>query len=276
MRIFLTGINGFLGSHIAKQLNSAGHEVVGLVRNDFRKKMLSNIPIEYCVGDLIDEDSYKEYIKSCEVVIHAAAITQFEAFDKKNTFLINTDSTKKLLKNSFQSGIKRFIYISTRGTLGVSNPPSSSSEKSGYKNKKYMDAYLLSKFFAEKEVKSFSSQQKKMKCIILSPTAMIGTHDDRPSPIGKILLDFCKGKIKFYTSGGINIVDVKQVASACVNALEKGKNGESYIIGNINISLYNLFKEISLIQSVKLPRIKLPFLFNLLCFIFHRVIFKDF
>ena len=109
MRIFLTGINGFLGSHIAKQLNSAGHEVVGLVRNDFRK-MLSNIPIEYCVGDLIDEDSYKEYIKSCEVVIHAAAITQFEAFDK-NTFLINTDSTKKLLKNSFQSGIKKDSYI---------------------------------------------------------------------------------------------------------------------------------------------------------------------
>ena len=68
-----------------------------------------------------------------------------------------------------------------------------------------------------------------------------------------------KEKIKFYTSGGINIVDVKQVASACVNALEKGKNGESYIIGNINISLYNLFKEISLIQSVKLPRIKLLF-----------------
>tara|TARA_B100001094_G_C18182700_1_gene801879 strand:+ start:2191 stop:3198 length:1008 start_codon:yes stop_codon:yes gene_type:complete len=258
MRVFLTGINGFLGSHVAIKLAKAGHKVVGLVRNDFRKDVLSKIPIEYCQGDLRNDDSYIKEIKSCEVVIHTAALTQFGIYDKKKAFTVNTDSTKKLLLNSLNNGIKRFIYVSTRGTLNVAKKPSNSSEEDGYKNKKDMDIYFLSKFLAEKEVIRYSLKSK-MNCIVLSPTAMIGKYDYRPSAIGQILLSYFKGKIKVYMDGGINIIDVEDVASVCVQSLKKGKNGEVYILGNKNILLYDLFKNISSIHPVKLPQIKLPY-----------------
>ena len=258
MKIFLTGINGFLGRHVALKLNYAGHEVLGLVRSDVRKDCLSGLPIEYCEGDLLDADSYKTQVETCDAVIHTAAITSFHIYDESNAYLINTEGTKKLLQISVDSGIKRFIYISTRGTLGVSHNPENSSEQDGYKEKNKMDTYFITKYLAEKEVIKYSTQ-KNIFSLVLSPTAMIGKYDDKPSPVGQILLSYLKGKIKVYMDGGINIVDVEDVALASVRALTKGKNGEVYIIGNKNMSLYNLFEKIASIHSVKLPKIKLPY-----------------
>ena len=257
MKIFLTGINGFLGRHVAIQLIKSNFDVVGLIRNQNIPKCLNGLNIDYCYGDLVDCNTYKDYIKKCDAVIHTAALTSFNLKNKDEAYLINTTSTKKLLDISVKYNIKRFIYIGTRGTLAVDKYPENSSEKNGYKSRDLMNTYLTTKYLAEKEVLKFG-RNGELSSLVLSPTAMIGIFDDKPTPIGKILLAFLRGEVKTYMDGGINIVDVEDVAFACVKALSKGESGEVYIIGNKNISLYKFFEELSLVHLVKLPRIKLP------------------
>ena len=260
MKVFLTGISGFLGRHVALQLIELKYDVLGLIRTQNIPECLTGLPIKYCYGDLTNHSTYIKDIGRCDAVIHTAALTSFDLSNKERAFLVNTNATKELLKISVNSGIKRFIYISTRGTLGVNKWPEYSSEKSGYKNFAEMNTYLKTKYLAEKEVIEYGNQGKIFS-LVLSPTAMIGEFDDKPTPIGNILLSFLKGEIKVFMDGGINIVDVEEVASVCVKALSQGKSGEVYIIGNQNILLYDLFEKISSKYPIKIPKIKIPLAF---------------
>ncbi|MBT4398153.1 MAG: NAD-dependent epimerase/dehydratase family protein, partial [Bacteroidetes bacterium] len=189
-RIFLTGINGFLGSHIARQLSDEGHHVVGMVR----KKGVSLSPvipkshlIDYCVGDIRDPESYVLALRTCNTVIHCAALTAYEVKRTRDYYDINVEGTKRLLEKSVECGIERFIHTSSRAIFGVAEKPELSDEGCGYKNTEKEDDYTKSKYLAELEVKKLS-EKGPMHCVILAPTAFVGAGDSKPSHTGKIVL----------------------------------------------------------------------------------------
>ena len=245
-KVLLTGINGFLGSHVALQLIKNGYYVIGLSRTNKLPLILKQTNVEICQGDLLMPDSYKR------------KLNEFFAWKIYSEEEINHFGTKILLEKSEEAGIKRFIHTSTRGTLGVSELPENSNEDVGYKSMEYCDEYIRSKYLAEIEVKKYS-KIGKMACIILSPTALIGSFDYKPSPIGQIILSVLKKKTKYYMDGGINIIDVEDAAKVYIEAMTKGKNGSVYILGNQNILLYKFFDKLSNIAKIPGPEIKIPF-----------------
>lgn len=257
-RIFLTGVNGYLGSHVAHKLVDQGYQIIGLIRGDTIPPILRNCHIEYCKGDLLNPASYSLALKKCHVVIHTAAITSFGIKRPQDYYKVNTDGTKILLEHSIKSGIERFIHTSTRGTLGVAKVPEQSDETCKSRKIDGMDDYIKSKYLAEIEVIKYS-KKASMFCSILSPTALVGAYDSKPTPVGSIILSFLRGKIFIYMEGGINLIDIEDVAQVFVEALNKGENGQVYILGNKNITLYELFRELSMISGLPPPKIKIPF-----------------
>ncbi len=257
-KIFLTGINGFLGSHTAVTLVKEGYRIVGLARQRKFPALLKDLPVEYCIGDLVHPHTYQTAMRGCQAVIHTAALASFGAKDPQDYYRINLEGTKHLLETAEKNGIIRFVYVSTRGVFGTAQNPVDSDESTVKKNLEQFDAYIRSKCMAHDAVVR-CAQMGTMSCVLLCPTAMIGSNDERPTPAGKILSSLLQGKVRVYMDGGINIVDVEDVAAACVTALDKGKSGESYILGRENLKLYELFRRLSQISGAPLPKIKVPF-----------------
>ena len=257
-KIFLTGVSGFLGSHIARILSLDGHHVLGLIRGDKIPLLLQGLEIEYCTGDIRFPETYERHLKSSNAVIHTAALATFDEKRKQQYYEVNCEGTKKLLHTARKNSIERFIHTGTLGTLGVANVPAHSDETNKPVNIRKADAYIRSKQLAEEEVLK-CARNSAMSCLVLSPTALIGAYDEKPTPIGKIILSYLTGKIHTYLDGGINLVDVEDAAQAFVSALDKGGNGQIYILGNENITLYDLFKCLSAMSDVPVPKLKIPF-----------------
>jgi dihydroflavonol-4-reductase len=217
--------------------------------------------IKYCIGDINNPNSYENNLKECNIVVHTAAISDFGISNPKKYYKVNHEGTRQLLSVSLKNNIEKFIHTSTRGTLGTSEKPESANETSIVEDIDSLDDYIKSKLLGEQEVVKYS-KEKGFFCVILSPTAMIGTFDTKPTPIGNILFSFLDKKLNAYMNGGINIIDVEDAASAFVSAIDKGKNGQIYILGNNNITLQNLFKKFSKISNVPEPMIKLPYYFT--------------
>ena len=144
-KIFLTGINGFLGSHIALKLTNQGHTVYGLVRNNNRARILKDIPIQYCPGELLKPETYEAALKNCDVVIHTAAIASFGLKNPEEYFKVNYEGTKILLEQAQKNKIKRFIHTSSRGTLGVAQHPEESDETCSVEDLNKRNDYIKSK-----------------------------------------------------------------------------------------------------------------------------------
>lgn len=257
-RVFLTGANGYLGSRIAFQLGQQGYPVLGLMRGETIHPLLEQSPVEYCRGDLLDPKTYEKALQQCEVVIHTAAKTAFGSKTSEGYYDMNYQGTKLLLESAERTGIRRFIHASTRGTLGVAKIPEESNEETPRRPLRDLDDYARSKYLAEQEVLKHS-QTGGMACIVLSPTALAGSYDMKPTPVGRIILSFLRRETRFYMDGGINLIDVEDAAQAFVSALEAGQNGQIYILGNRNITLYELFKKLSEMSGVLPPKVKIPF-----------------
>ena len=256
--VFLTGVNGFLGSHIALKLARRGHRVIGLRRGGTQPSLHAETEIEYVTGDIRDRSTYKERLSECDVVIHTAALSSFNEKRKEAYYEANLDGTKELLSASLEAGIKRFIHAGTRGTYSSSPNPVDSDETLPRVDSNLNDDYIRSKLLGEEAVLKIA-REEKMDCLILSPTALLGAYDIKPTPIGTIIKSLLANKAKTYMEGGINVIDVEDAATAFVNAIERGRPGETYFLGNTNIRLYDLFKEISNVSGAHLPKIKVPY-----------------
>lgn len=258
MKIFLTGAAGFLGSHIAYRLAMAGHQVVGLTRKPGLPTLLRETDVEFHMGNLLEPETFASRLKGVEVVIHTAAQAAFGVKDPADFYRVNRTGTQIILQAAQQADVSRFIHTSTRGTIGVAANPEESTESDPLATLNASDDYVKSKCQAEAEVRK-QAQKNTMACVILSPTALIGTHDERPTPIGNIVLSFLKGKVKTYMEGRINLIDVEDAATAFLAALTKGNHGEVYVLGNQNISLLEMFQHLATVSGVPAPKIKVPY-----------------
>ena len=251
--VLVTGATGFLGWHVARKLLERGDRVRVLARDPARLRELEAEPVQ---GDLRDAESLKRAVQGCSVVYHVAADYRLWAKAPDELYRSNVDGTRNLLQAAQDAGVERVVYTSTVGCIGVpkgrigdESQPVSLAEMTG--------AYKRSKYLAEKVALGFAEQG--FPVVVVNPTAPIGDHDFKPTPTGRIVVDFLKGKMPAYVDTGLNVVDAGDTAAGHLLACEKGKPGERYILGAENLTLEQILGKLAEISGRSAPKLRIPY-----------------
>ena len=257
MKAFITGATGFVGSHVARVLAEQGACLRLLVRKTSRLENIASIPGERVVGDLTDAESLKNGMAGCEAVFHVAADYRLWTRNPHEMYAANVEGTRAIIKAAQEAGARRVVYCSTVATMGFTGNGAMTDENSPVSLADMIGHYKRSKFMAEQVV--LEAAKAGANIVMVNPTAPIGEQDIKPTPTGRIVLDFLKGKFPAYVETGLNLVDVKEVAQAHVAAYERAKPGERYILGGENLTLKQVLDKLSTISGVPSPTIKLPY-----------------
>jgi len=250
----VTGATGFLGWHVARALLDRGERVRALARDPARLRELDGV--ESVRGDLRDRDSLERAVTGCSVVYHVAADYRLWTRQPDEMYQSNVQGTRNLLELSRIAHVERFIYTSTVGCVGIpvggvgdEETPVSLDDMAG--------PYKRSKFLAERVALEFAD--RGFPVVIVNPTAPVGDHDFKPTPTGKVVVDFVRGAMPAYLDTGLNIVDVRDVAQGHLAACERGRVGERYILGSENLTLQQIFGKLAEITGRKAPRTRIPY-----------------
>jgi dihydroflavonol-4-reductase len=249
----VTGASGFLGWHIARLLSAHGHHVRALCRPS---SQIRELEVERFTGDLREPDSLTRAVAGCDLVFHVAADYRLWSRDPRDLYRSNVEGTRNLLEAAERAGVERIVYTSTVGCIGMppdregdENTPVSLDDMTGH--------YKRSKWLAE-EV-ALAKARDGLPVVIVNPTAPVGDHDWKPTPTGKIIADFVRGRLPAFIDTGLNLVDVRDVARGHLLAAEKGGIGERYILGCENLSLEQILSRLAGITGKSAPRLKLPY-----------------
>lgn len=257
IKALVTGASGFIGSHVARCLKNHGFDVRCMTRNAKDPHQLRQHDIEFVDGDLLDRSSLKKALLNQEVLFHVAALYRLWNPNPQEIYTINVQGTKVLFEEAMQAGIQKIIYTSTVGTIGIPSDGSSGNEQTPFNLKQLSGHYKISKYQAELEV--FKLIQQGLPIIIVNPSAPMGPGDVKPTPTGKIIVDFLNRKMPAYVDTGLNIVDVRDVAQGHLLAFQKGKIGERYILGHQNLTLKQILDHLSVITGLHAPKFKIPY-----------------
>ena len=256
MKVFLTGATGFVGSHVAKIYADAGAELRLLTRSSSNLSALEGLTAETVVGDLREPESLRSAIRGCEAVVHVAADYRLWVRDPKSMYAANVDGTRELLRIAREESVRRVVYTSSVATMGFKKDGTIVDENSPVSIDDMIGHYKRSKFLGEQEaIKAARAGQQVM---ILNPTTPIGAGDVKPTPTGRIIVDFLNKKFPAYVDTGLNLVDVGEVARMHLVALDKGTPGERYILGGENLTLKQILDRMSSITGLPSPTMKVP------------------
>lgn len=251
--ILVTGASGFIGWHVARRLRERGCRVRALVRERSR---LRELEVETATGDLRDGASLEAAAAGCGSVFHVAADYRLWAKDPGELYRANVDGTRNLLAAALRAGVERIVYTSTVGCIGM--PEGKEGDESTPVSLEEMTGdYKRSKFLAERE--ALQAAEQGAPVVIVNPTAPVGDHDFKPTPTGKIIVDFMKGNLPAYVDTGLNLVDVRDVAEGQVLAWEKGKVGERYILGCRNLTLAEILARLAEVSGRRAPKVEIPY-----------------
>jgi dihydroflavonol-4-reductase len=250
----ITGATGFVGWHVARKLLDRQHRVRALVRDPARISELDGI--EPVRGDLRDPGSLERAAAGCGVVFHVAADYRLWTRDPGEMFRSNVDGTRNLLAAAQQAGAERVVYTSTVGCIGMPKDKLG-DEQTPVTLEEMTGAYKRSKFLAEQVAVEFAAGG--FPVVIVNPTAPVGDHDFKPTPTGKILVDFVRGAMPAFLDTGLNVVDVRDVAEGHLAACEHGRSGERYILGAENLTLQQIFTKLAVIVGRKAPVLRVPY-----------------
>jgi dihydroflavonol-4-reductase len=256
MKALVTGATGFVGGAVVRALVDRGIDVRVLARAGADLQNIQNLAVERVEGDLRDPVSLRRSLTGCGQLYHVAAHYALWAKDPSIFYDVNVTGTKNLLEAARDVGVKRIVYCSTIGAIGI--PPSGGlgTEETPVSLEQMAGHYKRSKYLAEQEVLKLA--KAGLPVIIVNPSAPVGAGDVKPTPTGQVIVDFMKGRMPAYIETGMNIVDVDDVAAGHLLAMEKGGIGERYILGNANLMLREVFEILSRLTGVKAPTIKLP------------------
>jgi dihydroflavonol-4-reductase len=250
----VTGATGFVGWHVARKLLERGERVRALVRDRARLKELEEV--EAVQGDLRDPESLARAVEGCGVVYHVAADYRLWTRDPKEMFRSNVEGTRHLLDACKRTGIERVVYTSTVGCIGIPRD-GIGDEQTPVGIEDMQGPYKQSKFLAEKVALKFAGEG--VPVVIVNPTAPVGDHDFKPTPTGKMLVDFVRGAMPAFLDTGLNIVDVRDVAAGHIAACDRGKVGERYILGAENLTLQGIFGMLAKAVGRPAPKIRIPY-----------------
>ena len=262
MLAFVTGATGFLGSHVARVLAEQGAGLRLLVRSTSNLRNLQGLKAETATGDLRDSASLEKAISGCEVVFHVAADYRLWVQDPDQMYLSNVEGTRAILEAARKSGVRRVVYTSSVATMGFTSNGHPADEDSPVALADMIGHYKRSKFMAEQV--ALEAGRSGMQVVTVNPTTPIGEQDVKPTPTGRIVVDFLKRKFPAYVETGLNLVDVGECARGHVAAMEKGRSGERYILGGENLTLKQILDKLGAITGLLSPKIKLPYVFAFL------------
>jgi dihydroflavonol-4-reductase len=256
VRVFITGATGFVGAHVARKYAAEGAVLRLLTRKSSRLDGLAGLDAETVVGDLRDPASLRSALEGCDALVHVAADYRLWVRDPQEMYAANVDGTRELLKMAREAGVPRVVYTSSVATMGFKSDGTIVDEDTPVSLDDMIGHYKRSKFLGEREaIKAARAGQHVM---ILNPTTPIGPGDAKPTPTGRIIVDFLNKKFPAYVDTGLNLVDVGEVARMHVVALERGTAGQRYILGGENLTLKQILDRMSAITGLPSPTMKVP------------------
>jgi dihydroflavonol-4-reductase len=259
MKAFVTGATGFLGSHVARALADQGAELRLLVRPTSNLKNLAGLNAESAVGDLRDSSSLEKAMSGCDTVFHVAADYRLWVRDPAEMYRSNVDGTRAILDAAQKNHVRRVVYTSSVATVGFTGNGHPADEDSPVSLADMIGHYKRSKFMGERI--AMDAGRSGMHVVTVNPTTPVGEQDVKPTPTGRIVVDFLKRKFPAYVETGLNLVDVRECALGHMAALEKGKSGERYILGGQNLTLKQILDRLGKITGLPSPKVKLPYMF---------------
>ena len=255
MKALVTGGSGFIGSAVVMELLKRHQPMRVLVRSKDQPGNLAGLDVELVEGDLLDRDSLHRALEGCDRAYHLAAVYANWLPDRSVILRANVDGTRNVLQACLERKIERVVYTSSVAALGA-HGETPADESARFNLADTGDVYHLSKYQAEQIAIEYAG--KGLPVVILNPSNPIGPRDIKPTPTGALILSVLKGKLPGYVDGGINIVDVKDVAVAHVAAMEKGRPGEKYVLGHANVSVREYFQLIAEVGGGKAPAMRIP------------------
>jgi dihydroflavonol-4-reductase len=256
MRVFLTGSTGFVGSHVARAYAAQNAELRLLTRKTSNLSALEGITAETVVGDLRQPESLRSAIRGCDALVHVAADYRLWVRDPEEMYAANVDGTRELLRIAREEGVAKVVYTSSVATMGFKADGTIVNEDTPVSLADMIGHYKRSKFLGEQE--AIKAAQSGQHVMILNPTTPIGPSDAKPTPTGRIIVDFLNKKFPAYVDTGLNLVDVTEVARMHVAALDCGTPGERYILGGENLTLKQILDRMSAITGLPSPKTKVP------------------
>lgn len=256
VRVFITGATGFVGGHVARRYAAEGASLRLLTRQTSRLDGLADIDAEMVTGDLREPEKLRSALTGCDALVHVAADYRLWVRDPKQMYSANVDGTRELLKLAREVGVPRVIYTSSVATMGFKADGTIVNEDTPVTLADMIGHYKRSKFLAEQE--AIIAAKSGQHVMILNPTTPIGAGDAKPTPTGRIIVDFLNKKFPAYVDTGLNLVDVDEVARMHVAALDHGTPGERYILGGENLTLKQILDRMSAITGLPSPTMKVP------------------
>mgnify|MGYP000851007677 FL=1 len=257
MHCFVTGATGFIGASIVRELLKDGHTVTALVRPGSSIANLEDIPVSIVRGDLHDQHQLARAMADCERVFHVAADYRLWCPDPRAMYHANVDGTRTLLEAALDAGVDRVVYTSSVGTLGNPGDGRPGTETTPVSFSDMVGHYKKSKFLAEQEAEKFID--KGLGLIIVNPSTPVGPLDIKPTPTGKVIVDFLNRKMPAYLDTGLNLIAVEDCARGHILAADKGTIGEKYILGNRNLTLQEIFSILADLTGLSAPKVRLPY-----------------
>jgi dihydroflavonol-4-reductase len=256
VRVFLTGATGFVGSHVARAYAAEGVQLRLLTRSSSSLAVIEGLPAEVVTGDLHQPEALRTALRGCAALVHVAADYRLWVRDPKEMYAANVDGTRELLRIAREEGVAKVVYTSSVATMGFKADGSIVDESTPVSVADMIGAYKRSKFLAEQE--ALAAARAGQHVMILNPTTPIGPGDAKPTPTGRIFVDFLNRKFPAYVDTGLNLVDVAEVARMHVVALDRGSPGERYILGGENLTLKQILDRMSAITGLPSPTMKVP------------------
>ncbi len=256
-KVFITGATGFIGASLARELIQEGCEVKALARPGSVRTNLAGLPIQFHEGDLRDAESLEKGLEGCDTLFHAAADYRLWTRTPEDMYEVNVGGTRAILEAALKRNLSRIVYTSTVGTLGNPGDGTPGTEDTPVSFREMVGHYKKSKFLAEREAEKFI--QRGLPLVIVNPSTPVGRLDIKPTPTGKIIVDFLNRKMPAYLDTGLNLIDVEDCAKGHILAARRGRTGEKYILGAQNLTLRDIFSLLEGISGVKAPRVRLPY-----------------
>ncbi len=253
---FVTGGTGFIGSHVIECLLKKGWHVKALTRRKHLPLFLHFPKVQWIFGNLLNREVLRKAISGCDAIFHIAADYRLWSKNPKELYKTNVDGTRNLLSLAKENEIPRVVYTSSVGALGLYKDGTPANEDTPVHLKDMIGHYKRSKFLAERVAEKYADSG--LSVVIVNPSTPIGPRDHKPTPTGRIIVDFINGRMPAYVDTGLNFIHVRDVAVGHILAYEKGKTGEKYILGNRNMTLKDFFNLLSKITEIPAPRVRLP------------------
>lgn len=261
MKAFVTGSTGLLGNNLVRLLLEQGYSVKALVRSKEKASQLFNgLDVTLVKGDMLNIDSFAEELAGCDVLFHTAAYFR-EYYQPGNHWQIlediNIKGTIKLLDVAEKQGIKKVIYVSSAGPVGMKAAGVPGDETTPPDPRTMTNLYFKSKVLAENAIYKFLKNHS-LPVVLILPGWMFGPGDAAPTSGGQLVLDYLNQKMPGILDGGTCMVDARDVAQAMINAVEKGKSGERYITAGKYFTLENLFYTLQKVSQIPSPKLRIP------------------